>query len=79
MWYTGQNDILILGSFNGFLTNKYRANDTDGVFLAQISTIRTIYLTWIFNFIKICGCRQIFGQTHLELAEAWVEKITHYP
>ena len=39
MWYKGQNDILILGSFKGFLTNKYRANDTDGVFLAQISTI----------------------------------------
>ena len=45
MWYEGQNDILILGSFKGFLTNKYMANDTDGVFPAQISTIWTIYLT----------------------------------
>ena len=39
MWYKWQNDILILGYFKGFLTNKYRANDTDGVCLAQISTI----------------------------------------
>ena len=39
MWYKGQNDILILGSFKGFSTNKYRANDTDGVFLAQISSM----------------------------------------
>ena len=30
MWYKGQNYILIF---------KYRAKDTDGVFLAQISTI----------------------------------------
>ena len=46
------------------------------ILLLSALCIRSMYDN--INFSKICGCPQIFGQTHLELAKAWANKITHY-